>query len=81
MGGAAAPSKTSYGRTEENKVSGKCLTYLQPGESTIGGEDKHDDFDLDEDIFDNIYTEDEIEHQTSELHRSRYVWLKRRTSL
>ena len=56
VGDAAASSKTLYDRSDENTV--------QPNESTIGNEDKHGDFDLDEDIFDNIYTEDETEHQT-----------------
>ena len=65
VGDAAASSKTLYDdRSDENTVSGECPTYLQPGESTIGDKDKHDDFDLDEDIFDNIYTDDETDHQT-----------------
>ena len=63
--GDAVPSpKTPDDRSDENTVSGECPTYLQPDESTVGDEDKHDDFDLDEDIFDNMYTEDATEHQT-----------------
>jgi hypothetical protein len=64
VGDAAASSKTPYDRSDENTVSGECLTYLQPDESTVGDEDNHDDFDFDEDIFDNLHTEDETEHQT-----------------
>lgn len=64
VGDAAASPKTLYDRSDENTVSGECLTYPHPNESTTGDKDKHDDFDLEEDIFDNIYTEDETEHQT-----------------
>src|ERR1700722_18791262 len=64
VGDAAASSKATYDRSDENTVSGECLTYLHPDESTVGDEDKHDDLDFDEDIFDNIYTEDETGHQT-----------------
>jgi len=64
VGDAVASSRTPYDRSDEDTVSGECLTYFQPDESTVGGEDKHDDFDLDEDIFDNIYTEDATEHQS-----------------
>jgi hypothetical protein len=64
IGDAAASSKTPYDRSDENTVSGECFTCLQPDESTVGNEDKHDDFDFDEDIFDNIHTEDETEYQS-----------------
>ena len=66
VGHAVASSKTPCDGSDKNTISGECLTHLQPDESIVGDENKHDDFDLDEDIFDNIYTEDATEHQTSD---------------
>ena len=59
--------KTSHHRPDNQMTSGQDLAYLQQDATAAGNDydfDDFDEFDLDENIFKNIFTDDDAEHQT-----------------
>jgi hypothetical protein len=62
---AAPPAKIVDHRPERNSLVSEDLTYLQPDVPRASNDDDEgDEFDLDENIFDNIYADDDAEYRT-----------------